>query len=70
MIAQRYRPSEDFDMPRLHEATPPAQMLELRPEEVVCIPLLKIQVEAFENIWAMISTQTFNLKMYAMGTYF
>jgi hypothetical protein len=69
MIAQRYRPSEDFDMPRLHEATPPAQMLELRPEKVVCIPLLKIQVEAFENIRSMISSQVFNLKMFAMGAY-
>jgi hypothetical protein len=69
MIAQRYRPSEDFDMPRLHKAASPAQMLELRPEKVVCIPLLKIQVEAFENIRSMISQQTFNLKMFAMGFY-
>jgi len=32
-------------------------MLKLRSEKVVYIPLLKIQVEAFEDIGAMISLQ-------------
>ncbi|MBU3981931.1 MAG: hypothetical protein KJ985_00230 [Proteobacteria bacterium] len=56
-------------MPGLHEAAPPAQMLKLRPEKVVCIPLLEIQVDPFEDVGAMVSPYAFNLKMFAMRTF-
>ncbi len=70
MIAERNRPSENFDMPGLHETAPPAQVLKLRSEKVVCIPLLKIQVDAFEDIGAMVSPQALDLKLCAMGISF
>jgi hypothetical protein len=42
-------------MPGLHEGASLTQMFELGPEEIVYVPFLKAQIEALEDMGAMVS---------------
>jgi hypothetical protein len=55
MVPQGNRSAEDLDMPGFHEGAPPAETFKMGAKKSLRVPLLKIQIEAFEDVGSMIS---------------